>query len=331
MALAVIAIHVNLFCFNSTYYWNIKKAQSLTTTILDIFTFNFLFLAVPVFFLISLFLFSIKCINDNNYFKHRLQRLLILYIFWIGIFLVMTNGQSLASISLNKPLSILIFMVSGGNSFYYFLFSLIVLTLITYFAMKLSRFVLLILLECSIFAICIILIFVKMSNSYHWLVVYWNPINFLPCVFIALLVVKNVNTEFFSFKNLYFKILILSLIVLFLIASYIELRLLPHRVFYSSIYCLIPVYTRVSVIIGSSILFLLSLTIKKPPHRWIRILSNYSLGLYCIHVFAIMAFDKIFGIFPMSSIDTIVKFTFVFGMSLLIVSFLKYALERKVI
>jgi hypothetical protein len=54
-------------------------------------------------------------------------------------------------------------------------------------------------------------------------------------------------------------------------------------------------YTRISVVAGATLLFCLSFFIKGPPDSGIRFLSNYSLGLYCLHGFASIFYIKLMG------------------------------------
>jgi len=95
---------------------------------------NVAYLAVPVFFQISLFLLYLKSekVGSSYFFSKRLLRLIYLYLFWIGMKILFDiffkEGFEAIRRTASSPRSLIEFIVSGGQSPFFFFFSLIFLS-----------------------------------------------------------------------------------------------------------------------------------------------------------------------------------------------------------
>ncbi|MEE4359539.1 MAG: acyltransferase [Desulfococcaceae bacterium] len=290
MALAVVAWHIRLFGISSISDRNEYLFHRITLS--DIINFHFFLLAVPVFTLISLFLFSLKA-KQAGYFVSRLEYLVYLYLFWCGLWILVRSALTDFCFLHENPVNIFSNIVTGWNSLYYYIFSLILMTILSFFSIKLNYYSLFIWLCVSLFAIGIFPLFVNKENSCQYLVAYWNPLNFLPYVFVAAIVGKKIEECTFNPFSFEFGICILSVIVLFFIFSVYEWNYLVNINNFQFDGYAIPSYTRISVVAGTTAVFLLSFAIQSPPPRCIRLLSDYSLGIYCIHGYIILIYQKL--------------------------------------
>ncbi|MBW1719044.1 MAG: acyltransferase [Deltaproteobacteria bacterium] len=294
MSVAIVAWHIQLF--GASNLFDLKNFADHNIVLSDIINFYFLLLAVPVFFLISLFLFFQKIVINRSYFKKRITRLLLLYLFWVGLWLLLygclTNFSNIFPSSFKD---ILISIISGWSSLYYFFFSLILLTCIACAIIRLPDYLLwLLLVICSSLLWCFPLI-VKIYGEYHFLVAYWNPFNFLPYLFIAALFLTYFKKGYLKPSSKYFKLLIVCLFFVFITTAIFEWHWIRDINYFKYNAMVIPPYTRISVVVGATLLFCLSFFIKGPSGSGIKFLSNYSLGLYCLHGFASIFYIKLMG------------------------------------
>ncbi|MCX5992213.1 MAG: acyltransferase family protein [Chloroflexi bacterium] len=157
MIAAVVAIHTALFQKPSEFDINTYNFSHYHVTIFNVVHFNFLSLAVPVFFLVSLFLFGVRG-GNRAYFTGRIERLVYLYFFWVALWGLHFGGfTALASYVRHMDIKgVIQWIVTGDYSVHYFLFSLILLTCAFYFCRKLPKSALWLLLGGSLLIIVVV-------------------------------------------------------------------------------------------------------------------------------------------------------------------------------
>ncbi|MFB2894442.1 acyltransferase family protein [Aerosakkonemataceae cyanobacterium BLCC-F50] len=261
------------------------------------------YLAVPIFFQISLFLLYFKSEKTSNLYllKKRLPKLILLYGFWVGakvLYDVFIKGNfSLINDVTSSPRRLVEFIVTGGQSPFFFLFGLIFLSslagiIIASFRKIRSNSVKLFISYGLLFVSCLLIfslsvtqivvgnlggnaeagIVRSISNFAFW---DYNPLCFLPYLFTALIVTQEFNEG--KLKN-WSSSLKLKLCVL--LASFIFFLILELHLFEKLLH-----YSRLSLVFGSWLLLYLALLspLKAPPA--IKFLSSCSLGIYGFHVF----------------------------------------------
>ena len=255
---------------------------------------NVCLLAVPVFLQISLFLFYRKSEKDDTYFiNKRLPQLLSIYGIWmiIGAFgsAFFTRGKYFLKIFdlTNLPMT----LVRGTRDELYFIFSLIFLTTLASLYIKyfhpeefLMQFFYF-LFSLTIPLACILASYLTHEKSFTD---FWNPINFIPYIFSASILTQLhqnwfTNSEQKVIKYAHkMKIAIGCLFSIYGLLSWLEWQFLniPEIFGYT-----LPIYSRPSLVFGSSALIMLGFLItSKPPHI-IKIISQESLGIYVMHVY----------------------------------------------
>lgn len=190
------------------------------------------------------------------------------------------------------------FIVSGGNSPFYFFFSLIFLTslaaLLVLVFKKVENFAArrrisywLLFISCIIvFASSIVdrlprsiyanpqigSLVMRVANIVQW---NYNPLNFLPYIFATAIIVQDFERGKFAKMTRLFKFELWSLFFLFLIFTLLEWSLLDRLMHYS----------RLSLVFGSWLLLDLALLSTRRVPAIVSFISEYSLGLYVFQLF----------------------------------------------
>jgi hypothetical protein len=294
-SIAIVADHTGLFTLATV------QGSSIVTNLLYA---NFSYIAVPVFLQISLFLFYLKSARGSlgTIFKRRISRLVYLYLIWVSSFVLLRIFCQEGSAGITKLANLsergwLEFIISGGNSPFYFFFSLIFVTTLaaglTWVFKKIDK--LLIRTRISywlLFFSCAIVFFgstidllpldidadarlnalVRMTiNIMQW---NYNPLNFLPYIFTAAIVAQEVDRGKLAQMTPSLHLKLWSLFFLFLIFTLLEWSLLDRLMHYS----------RLSLVFGSWLLLDLALLSTRKVPNLVRLISEYSLGLYTLHL-----------------------------------------------
>lgn len=239
--------------------------------------------AVPLFFLVSIFLYFEKT-RDNvfEYTKKRFIRVAKVFLFWTIIqTLVFLVTRSIEEIQIGKsvlqfPSVVWDIIVGGdiplphtGESILYFLFVLLGLILLAaiFSVFKEKQF----LIYVSILLILISVIYFEYKNIYFSKIPYWRIDNFLIYVPIAYLLWRDKRGISVYFIPLLF--------LGFTLFSTYDLFL--RRIEYQS-----GIYARLSIVLGASALFMSFLQFRNLKKNWIvSFLSKYSLGIFVIHLY----------------------------------------------
>ena len=284
MSIAVVAWHLRIFGTSELFDLNGYPTHHIQFS--DIINFNLLLLAVPTFFLISIFLQVQKWMNNSSNFRSRIERLTYRYIFWTGIFLIVCKIESLLPLVWpDTGIKAIFFVISGGGSWFYFLFSLLLLTVLSNVSMRLTLVQQKILVLIFLMLLWIFPAIVACYNTLNFLTAFWNPLNFFVYIYISQLIYLWIGNNPDITHSMTFKKTLILVFLMFIISALFEWIWFRHVNHYNYNGYAFPSYTRVSVVLGATFLFLLSFTIRKPPGSIIKLLSDYSFGLYCLHIF----------------------------------------------
>ena len=275
-----------IFCI-FVVMWHIgfgtNQAMQLITNFLDkkyilfyIFNLNFLLLAVPGFLLMSNFLFVHKN-GTISRLKINIQKNLSLFVFW-ALITKLFSGNIGYFISLvpKNGLDVFQLLTGGFSGLYFFLISLSITQVITYYIKNFSFKIICIGSIVSLIT-TFLLSFFSLKSGNVLIVSYYNPLNFISVPFLAVLLNKvfNSNTEQKKFILISLTIGIVSVIL--------EWYILPSRIFFQVSRFGMPEYMRPSIYLFSTFLILLAFRVTKLPIKIISILSYYSLPIYLLH------------------------------------------------
>lgn len=277
-SVCVVLVHLG-YVSRSTIF-NKEAYFEHTFTVSDLINFYLLLLAVPVFFLISNYLFFLKP-QDKSVLLTYLKRIGKIAVFWIVLYTVVKyKGWELIGLFPKSFAGMLTFILSGGHTIYYFFISLIGLTIITHFSKRLNVFYVAALFIITTLFVSILPI-LSIATEYFYLSIYWNPLNFLPYPFAAILVLHIARLDRAKIKPVYL-ILTAFLISIAVIADW---TIYVNKGFFDvSIYA-VPAYTRPSLVLISMVVLFIAIKVNPKRNPIIMFMSTNSLALYCLHTF----------------------------------------------
>jgi len=253
--------------------------------------FHIFLLAVPVFIFISIYLFSIKQPSFAA-LRKRVSRLFLLLTFWSLILIFYNHScRGLPSLPWAPPLNAVYTILQAGQTIYYFFPSLIICLCAAYVFIRLNRKPLIMLMLASLAPLAVLPVFTKISN-YYVASAYWNPFNFIPLTFAAVLVAQN--TSFILKRKV--QVFIFSLILSLFFAVF-EWRYATGSIFFGGQIHAIPTYTRPSLMFEVMAIFTVAMDAKIKAPGVIRFMSKNSLALYCLHPFLILPVSRAVSFF----------------------------------
>jgi len=247
-----------------------------TRELTRVFYYNFCLLSVPIFFQISLFLTYSKGASFQYIKNRKVPQLLKIYFFWtiLGAIAIYIMGGRITFPFFRGLVGSIMWLLRGGIRIeLYFLVSLILITSLVFLNQFVFRE------TKKSLELQLILLLLSSSLLYTYKFDYWNPLNFIPYIFSSLIIYEFSKNGMFLASTKKTRTISISFSILFILLSIVEWLWLydPKAQF------LLPPYSRISLVIGSSLILYLSLKIKHKPQGFLLLISSYSLGIYCIH------------------------------------------------
>ena len=235
--------------------------------LLDIFNIQVSLTAVPIFIVVSLYLFFATS-NNHNDLKKRLARILQVFIFWSAIqfmFSYFAIGK-IPQPSVKMIMGVAPELPFVGDSVLYFLFNLFFVTAIAFLfkqaKAKLQRIL-------SIITIVFYLINFEIISSpgINVFIPYWNLENFIIYIPIAFYLAKY-KEKILKFKKYY-------------LLAYIVFSIQDIYLRYSNYGT--SIYARNSIVFGALTIFCFVYPLEIKNSKYVQLLSKYALGIYAIH------------------------------------------------
>lgn len=249
------------------------------------FNFQLSLIAVPTFYIVSLFLFFKKSKHDITHSNKRIKRTTKVYLFWFLIqtliylllkyFIpafqpgVTTGNQSILNIFITGGPS----LPEVGGSVFYFLFNMIALIILSRLYLFIGN------LRLSIILIILINFYFLFCSAIQVKIPYWRIDNFIiyiPAAYFLLHCSNSIKLTRYSYM-LYFVFTIYDILAKLLLDHY------PNT------------YGRNSIFFGALSIFLTVTTFKMLRKSSIVVfLSTYSLGIFAIHKYWMLFFIYVF-------------------------------------
>lgn len=223
--------------------------------------------AVPIFYIVSLYLFFQKS-GGVTYFQKRITKLIKIYLFWVIVqnifFIIATREIPNFSWELITGLEPSLSLV--GDSVFYFLFNLICLTSLAFLYQLIESDSLRRIISFTIGIFCLFYFeascLLNIIIPYHWLI---NFVIYIPIAFYLV----NFPDKLLNFKFYY--------LIAFILFSFHDIYLRTYG-YYSSI------YGRIAIICGAITIFCYFHSLKQMKKNFlVQKLSKYSLGLFSLH------------------------------------------------
>jgi len=279
MSVFVVVWHMN--GGGTSLIFSKEKYLEHILTMSDIVNFNILLLAVPTFIFVSCFLYALGPVNIAA-LRRRLRRIMILLAFWPLTLIIFNNGyQGIPNIAPHSFFAFAVLVLRAGNTIYYFFPSLIICLVIAHIAARLSvRLQVLCFVISTTVVACMPII--AILSSYYPIAAFWNPLNFIPFPWAAVLVAQNRNMV-----RRKCTIIAITSATLFVLFSAIEWNCLVNSVFFQGQVYAFPAYARVSLLFGVTAIAVVAIDPRVKTNRIVKFMSMYSLALYCLHPFLI--------------------------------------------
>ena len=250
-------------------------------TLSDFVNFYILLLAVPVFFIISNYFFYRKPVGWEVCYKY-LKRIIKLAIIW-PIFYSL-YGILVFQVWPRIPrngLEMIYFIFTASRTIYFYFVSLIGLTIITYFSKSIRiRYIAIFFILTTLLVSSLPLL--SMTTGNYLFSIFWNPLNFLPYPFAAILVSRLIDLKLNKLKQTY---LMVGWFLICFLMIVIDWRAYIDAGFFKVNSYAIPAYSRSSLIFISMAVLYFSIKIRPKFNFIIDFMSRYSLELYCLHIF----------------------------------------------
>jgi peptidoglycan/LPS O-acetylase OafA/YrhL len=292
-----------------------------TFTVSDFINFYLLLLAVPVFFLISNYLFYRKP-QDSLVLSAYLKRIAKIAGFWIVLHIIFKyKGWDFIHSLPKSSMHLAYFIMSGGNTIYYFFISLIGLTVITHLCKRLNIFHVLVLFIITTLFVSILPV-LSVKTGHYALIAYWSPLNFLPYPFAAILVFHIAGLDRAKMKPIY--MIAAGFLILLLVVA--DWTIYINKGFFNVAVFALPAYARPSLVfIGMAALYC-AVKLDFKGDSISLFMSNNSLALYCLHPFFILPAKRLSGGSLIFSLFLILIFSY--STAIIIKPFLKQELIR---
>lgn len=289
---------------------------------------NIFLIAVPIFVQISLFLYLYNRDIKENYFKKRIFRLGSIYVFWLSAVVVLMLG--IGQVNFRSP----IFWVSGGGSQVYFIFTVIIMTILLEFFFRIKKFFSpngflyfsLVMLTISTVIILFkanLLSYINLDPKYLQLFIpYWNPINFIPYIFSSFIFFYFYQRGYLQKKDVRVEIWITLILIILL--AYLEYRFMSrYEIFLNYDAVIVPPYNRLSIILSTWLILYVFLNRNYQSPVFIKKLSGLTLGVFLIHLFLMNIFAAQLPFIYNSVKNSFVYFAIIITASFIVSYFIK--------
>jgi hypothetical protein len=247
----------------------------------DVLNFHLVPVSVPAFLLISCY-FIARNTSDWPRLRHRLWRLTLLVAFWTFLLSIWMNGYGgLLKMVPESLLDLLVTIFSANGEFYYFFISLMICLLMTFASARLSNLWNWILLAVSL-VVVFLLPRVAMVTSQTILIAYWNPLNFLPYPFAAILIFRYQERILANGRSL--MLTVLGLLAATALFTWYEWTHYIQGIFLVEGPAL-PLLMRVSLVFLGAAIVIIAMWPWRTAPAVIRFMSKNSLALFVLHAF----------------------------------------------
>lgn len=261
-------------------------SQPFVPDVVQVLTINFFFLAIPTFFTLSFILYASNWQGRKGYFKKRIGQLGLLAGFWVVVRVIwlLIEDPGWFARMMDTPTHIGMGVLGGFGSLYWFFISLLLLTAVLHGYLEVLKKITHHKLSWmwGLFVLSVIM----MMTLPYWIPsdFFGNPLPFLPYVFATPLII-HYYTEWKEQKTSPLNWLFLLFAGLWLFFSWVDWQIQPHYANRGFLVFVLPFYIRLSLLFGCFMLIFTALKSKKPAPKWVKFLGDYSLGIYCLHLF----------------------------------------------
>lgn len=302
-SVCVVAVHLGYIRPSRIFDQDAYASHTFTWS--DFVNFYVLCLAVPVFILISTYLFALKP-TDTAGLLRRLGRILRLLVFWSVLFQIFFfTGYGFLKQIPSDPHGLALYLMSGGDTVYYFFVSLALVTVVTHYVRNVPGPALWAMFALSTLLVGVLpLLHREYADRTHWalfLAHLANPLNFLPFAFAGVGLARLTQT---GAPRLLDRIG-LGALVLGAASAVLDWTVYVDPCFFEVNRFALPAYTRPSLVFLAVAVLVLAVRGRPPSNPVVSFMAFHSLAVYCLHPFFVPLHYKLAHMPQLSGIPTL--------------------------
>ena len=301
-SVCVVAVHLGYI--NPSRIFDQDAYASHTFTWSDFVNFYLLCLAVPVFILISTYLYALKP-TDTAGLLRRLGRIVRLLVFWSALFQIFFfTGYGFLKQVPRDLHGLALYVMTGGDTVYYFFVSLALVTIVTHYVRNLPAPALWAMFVLSTVLVGVLpLLHREYADRTHWALFLGhlaNPLNFLPFAFAGVGLARLTQagaTRLLAGIGL-------GALVLGAASALLDWTVYVDPCFFEVNRFALPAYTRPSLVFLAVAVMILAIRSRPPVNPVVSFMAFHSLAVYCLHPFFVPVHYKLAHVPQLSGVPT---------------------------
>jgi len=313
---SVCVVVVHLGYVSPSAIFDEERYADHTFTWSDFVNFYLLCLAVPVFVLISTYLYALKP-TDSAGLGRRLGRIVRLLVFWSVLYQIFFyTGYGFPKLIPHDAHGLTLYLITGGNTVYYFFISLAVVTVVTHGVRDLPSATVWALFALSTLLVGVMPILhevLRPQTAWAMLLgLHANPLNFLPLAFAGVGLTRLVQAE----ETRLLDRIGIAALGLGAVAAILDWTVYVDPCFFEVNRFALPAYTRPSLVFLAIAVLVLAVRARPAGNPVIAFMARHSLAVYCLHPFFVPVRYKMAQVLHLSgAAEVLVPLPIVLGLS----------------
>ena len=275
----VVMWHMSTFGVSQVYSPNVGNYKINAP---DVISFQTIVLTVPVFIMMSGYLMA-RSSADWSKISKRVIRLALLALFWTFMLTIWKGGfEQIKRLVPHSGQELVVKILSANGEFYYFFNALIFCTLLIYLASRLPTSWNIAGLVAST-ALIFFMPQIALATRATVLLVYWNPLNFLPYPFFAVSLLRLQEALLNDRKK--WLMAVLGFFALGSLSLWYEWTHYVNPMLYPGAEISFPLLMRASLVLYAAAIVIFAMWPWQTAPAVIRFMSKHSLGLFVLHAF----------------------------------------------
>ncbi|HKB02711.1 MAG TPA: acyltransferase [Gemmataceae bacterium] len=284
-SVAVVAVHLGYVFPSAIFDPDAYFTHSLAWS--DVVNFYVLCLAVPVFVVVSAYLYAMKP-SDAATLWHRLGRIARLLVLWsIAYQVFFFTGYGLLKEIPRDAKGLALHALTAGNTVYYFFVALAVVTVVTHYAKRLPDAAVWLSFALATLIVGLLPVAHRLLPPNHqttavlFLELHANPLNFLPLAFAGVGLARLTRAN--ATRSL--DRLAAGSMALAVACAVLDWTVYVDPHFFAVNRFAIPAYTRPSLVFLAVAVLILAVRWRPAGNPVISFMARHSLAVYCLHPF----------------------------------------------
>jgi len=313
-SVCVVAVHLEYICPSSIFRREAYETHTFTWS--DFVNFYVLCLAVPVFVLISTYLYALKPTNTAGLCR-RLGRIVRLLVFWSVLFQIFFfTGYGFVKQIPRDLHGLVLYLMTGGDTVYYFFVALSFVTIVTHCVRNVPGPGLWAMFALSTLLVGVLpLIHREYADRSHWAIFlahHANPLNFVPFAFAGVGLARLTQAGATRLLDA----IGLGALIVGAASAVLDWTVYVDPCFFEVNRFALPAYTRPSLVFLAVAVLVLAVRSRPPVNPVVAFMAFHSLAVYCLHPFFVPIHHRLAHVPQLSNVPTVlISLPVVLGLS----------------